>query len=247
MAHQAERAIRICASTIERVCYEQRIKHPVGIAYDEWNVWYRTRDEAGRRSGLEEQYDLSDALAVATFLNIFVRQCRAVEIANLAQMVNVIAPIFTRPDGLFLQTIYHPLRLYAEHTLPTALDVFVDAPLDAVTSDAPPSGWDRTWDTSDLGPFSLLDASATCSADEVSLAVVNRSRDQAITTTIDGVQFAGECRVFTVDGPSVDARNSFEAPDGVNVREGTWSGREYTFPPHSVTVIRGQLGSARLP
>ena len=43
-------------------------------------------------------------------------------IANLAQMVNVIAPIFTNPDGLFLQTIYHPLRLYAEHAQDIALD-----------------------------------------------------------------------------------------------------------------------------
>ena len=29
------------------------------------------------------------------------------------------------PDGLFLQTIYHPLRLYAEHCQGVALDVHV--------------------------------------------------------------------------------------------------------------------------
>ena len=40
----------------------------------------------------------------------------AVKIANFAQLVNAIAPIFTSPQGFFLQTIYHPLRLYAEHT-----------------------------------------------------------------------------------------------------------------------------------
>jgi len=40
--------------------------------------------------------------------------------------VNAIAPIFTNPKGLFLQTIYHPLRLYAEHTLAFGLDVHVD-------------------------------------------------------------------------------------------------------------------------
>ena len=67
------------------------------------------------RRGLEEHYSLADALAVATYLNIFIRHCRTVRIANLAQMVNVIAPIFTSPQGLYRQTIYHPLRLYAEH------------------------------------------------------------------------------------------------------------------------------------
>ena len=65
--------------------------------------------------GVEERYNLSDALAVATYLNGFIRHCRTVRIANLAQLVNAIAPIFTSPQGLFLQTIYHPLRLYAEH------------------------------------------------------------------------------------------------------------------------------------
>ena len=50
--------------------HPQGIKHPPRIAYDEWNVWYRTLD-----GGLEERYDFSDALAVATYLNIFVRNC----------------------------------------------------------------------------------------------------------------------------------------------------------------------------
>ena len=66
--------------------------------------------------GVEERYNLSDALAVATYLNGFIRQCQVVRMANFAQLVNAIAPIFTNPHGLFLQTIYHPLRLYAEHT-----------------------------------------------------------------------------------------------------------------------------------
>ncbi|MGH7334593.1 MAG: alpha-L-arabinofuranosidase C-terminal domain-containing protein, partial [Candidatus Rokuibacteriota bacterium] len=45
--------------------------------------------------------------------------------ANFAQLVNAIAPIFTSREGLFLQTIYHPRRLYAEHTRAIALDVHV--------------------------------------------------------------------------------------------------------------------------
>ena len=72
---------------------------PIGIAYDEWNVWYRTRSHEDRVGGVEEHYDLSDALAVATYLNIFIRHCRTVRIANLAQIVNAIAPIFTSPRG----------------------------------------------------------------------------------------------------------------------------------------------------
>src|ERR671917_606782 len=110
--HQADRALRTTRATIERARYEQGIEHPIHVAYDEWNVWFRERDKT---SGLEERYNLSDALAVATYLNIFARNCETVKIANLAQMVNVIAPIRTSEDDLFLQAIYHPLRLCVEH------------------------------------------------------------------------------------------------------------------------------------
>src|SRR5260370_27020896 len=109
------------------------------VAYDEWNVWFRARDAP--TTGLEEQYTLADALAVATFLNIFIRYCHTVKIANLAQLVNVIAPIVTSKEGLFLQTIYHPLRLYSEHMQETALDVHVDCETYTLPPDEETSSW----------------------------------------------------------------------------------------------------------
>ena len=70
------------------------------IAWDEWNVWYRARGDAQRgRRILEERYNLEDALVVATFLNSFVNHAHIVKIANMAQLVNVIAPIFSRREG----------------------------------------------------------------------------------------------------------------------------------------------------
>ncbi len=243
MPHQADRALRICEATIERVRYEQRIKHPIGIAFDEWNVWYRTRDAAGRAGGLEEQYDLADALAVATFMNVFVRHCRSVEIANFAQMVNVIAPIFTRPDGMLLQTIYHPLRLYADHLQAVALDAFVESP----TMDLPSEGVedrDRSWNIADLGPFAQLDVAATCDAAgaELCLTVVNRSRDQAISATIDVAGRAPQgWTAHVVDGPEPSSRNSFDQPNVVGVGERPLPAGDVTFAPHSLTVLRGRL------
>jgi alpha-N-arabinofuranosidase len=252
--HQADRALRVCETLIERARYEQHIEHPIGIAFDEWNVWYRTRAPELRQRGLEEQYDLSDALAIATYLNIFIRHCRSVEIANFAQMVNAIAPIFTNPDGLFLQTIYHPLRLYAEHAQDIALDPFVESPTydltrDQEARDATPT--DRPWKVADLSPFTLLDVTATCDAasHELCVAVVNRSADQEIPTTLllDGHSLIGELAAFEVNGPDACARNSFEEPEVVGVRThqmpATGGGSiEYTFPAHSVTLLRGHLG-----
>ncbi|MFI5341744.1 MAG: alpha-N-arabinofuranosidase [Candidatus Methylomirabilales bacterium] len=247
--HQAERAVRICERTIERVRYNQRIPHPVYIAFDEWNVWYRTRTHEDRVAGIEERYDLADALAVATYLNIFIRYCRIVRIANFAQLVNAIAPIFTNRQGLFLQTIYHPLHLYAEHTREIALDVHVDCE----TYDLPPTreegGVGRKFHVADLGPFKLLDAVATCdpTGRQITLGVVNRDRDRDHKVTI---QFTGGSArsgvdVAEVNGAGPEAMNSFDHPDAVGVREHRMnlggSGFDYTFPAHSVTVLRLEL------
>jgi alpha-N-arabinofuranosidase len=160
-SHQAERAVRICAAMIERVRHVQRIEHPIAIAFDEWNVWHRTRSLEDRIGGVEERYNLTDALAIATYLNGFVRHCQQVRIANLAQLVNAIAPIFTSRTGLFLQTIYHPLRLYAEHMRAVALDVHVEAPLHDLPVGLEERTHGRIHRVADLGPFSLLDAVAT--------------------------------------------------------------------------------------
>jgi alpha-N-arabinofuranosidase len=247
-AHQAERALEICQTMIAQVRYEQHIAHPIKIAYDEWNVWFREVDPT---SSLEEQYDLSDALAVATYLNIFIRHCKAVGLANLAQMVNVIAPIFTSPDGLFLQTIYHPFHLYSTLTREIALDIYVDCDLfelSPAAEDAAASHW--TTRVADLGPFKLLDATATCDADcrQVVLAVVNRDRDSAHTAA---VQFAGGVAVgvdvHEINGAHPGARNSFEQPRSVSVQqrplEGAGQSFNYAFPAHSVTLLRFQMGA----
>ena len=57
---------------------------------------------------LEERYVFADALAVGTYLNIFVRHCAWVKMANMAQMVNAIAPIVTTPDKAVVQPTTTP-------------------------------------------------------------------------------------------------------------------------------------------
>jgi alpha-L-arabinofuranosidase len=245
-AHQAERAVRICERSIERVRYNQRLAHPVSIAFDEWNVWYRTRSHEDRVAGVQEQYNLGDALAVATYLNIFIRYCRIVRIANLAQLVNAIAPIFTNRQGLFLQTIYHPLRLYAEHAREIALDVHVDSESYDLSPSQEEGGFGRRFQVADLGPFKFLDAAATCdpTGRQVMLAVVNRDRDRSHQATVQltGGSVAAGVQVSEVNGASPEVMNSFERPDAVGVKEQrlglTGSSFEYTFPAHSVTVLR---------
>jgi alpha-N-arabinofuranosidase len=143
---------------------------------------------------------------------------------------------------MFLQTIYHPLKLYAEHTLPVALEPFVEAPTRAVPPLSGSPSDERPWDVSDLGPQPLLDVSATFDPDsgETCLAVVNRSRSDALATSITPV--TGRVGCYVVNGPDVASVNSFEDPNCVNVRESSLQASgdtfEYTFEPHSVTILR---------
>src|SRR5262249_2785647 len=154
------------------------------------------------------------ALAVACFLHVFVRHCRSVELANIAQLVNVIAPIFTSPTGVFLQTIYHPLRLYAQYLQSVALDPLVESPTPRLEpDDQPTSPIDRTWNIADLGPFNALDVIGTRDADRQTLTVgvINRDPDATIVTQIDvvGGVVAGSGSVYELNGPGPRATNSF--------------------------------------
>src|ERR1035438_310012 len=86
-----------------------------------------TEFETGRK-GLEERYNAEDALAMGMFLNSFIRRADVVKVANLAQLVNVIAPIVTSKNGLFLQTIYWPLVEYGKQRGNQSLDALVTSP-----------------------------------------------------------------------------------------------------------------------
>jgi alpha-N-arabinofuranosidase len=236
--HQADRALRTVRATIDRARYEGRIDHPIHVAYDEWNVWFRERIA---ESKLEERYTLSDALAVATYLNVFARNCETVKIANLAQMVNVIAPIFTSEDDLFLQTIYHPLKLCAEHMQPVVLDAYVECEKHLLEDEA--SSWPHR--VADMGPFDVLDVSATRdeSGSELTLVVVNRDPEREIETTIQltDAAFGGEATAYEVTGDEPGATNDF-GKERVGVDERTiaaeGSSFEHAFPACSVTVLR---------
>jgi alpha-N-arabinofuranosidase len=239
-----EFALRSCQATIERVRYMQRIEHSIHIAFDEWNVWFRERSA---ESGLEERYTLADALAVSSYLNSFIRHCDIVKMANLAQLVNVIAPIFTNKEGLFLQTIYHPLRLYAEHMQDIALDVHVESEQFTFLAGQEQSTWSHRIER--LGPFKLLDVIVTCdpAGHELALAVVNRDLERAHETTI---QFADAVTLDTVvayevNGSDPSITNSFDQPLAVDVHSLQLTtdthNLQYTFPAHSLTILRVRI------
>jgi alpha-N-arabinofuranosidase len=242
--HLAEWELGIMRAEIDRVRAQQGIAHEIKVAYDEWNVWYR----AHQPERLEERYDLSDALAVAAYLNIFVRQSDVVTVANLAQMVNVIAPIFTSPDGLFLQTIYFPLALLAEHTQEFALATWVDSPRETLPESLP--GQLKPSRAARLGEFEVLDVAATRDGERTTLVVslINRHETDTLDLALEigAGEVTGAIRRFEITGDDVHAINDFATPANVAVAESSeqQSGNRLLLqlPPHSHTVLRMVTG-----
>ena len=183
-----------------------RSKKRTYLAFDEWNVWYRTQnDESVDGHGktaqhlVEETYNLEDALVVAGFLNSFIRHADVIKIANLAQIVNVIAPLLTSGERLLHQSIYYPVLLFASRRNGVALRPVVHGP-----------GYE-----SRLYGFShCIDSSAILGGEALYLFLINRSLDEAATveTNLAGIQLKSIRSAEVVTGPSVEASNSFESP-----------------------------------
>jgi alpha-N-arabinofuranosidase len=243
--HQAERAIRSTRALIKRAAYLQRLSEAPRIAYDEWNVWYRRHDGT-----LEERYDISDALAVGTYLNIFVRNCAWVRMANLAQLVNAIAPIVTTPETAAVQPIYYPFLLHVRAALDEAVDLRVDGSTVDQAVPLDQSRWPHRID--DLGPFDLVDAAATVDRGRTRLAVtlVNRSlaaepvelvardcvlRGEAVLRVVTGERDAASRTIADVETAHLEERT--EAAAGSTLA--------FELPPKSFTSVEVAIAADR--
>lgn len=226
--------INVVSGLIEEALTGAPKSRQIHVAWDEWNVWYRARGDAERgRRILEEHYNLEDALVVSSFLNTFVNHANIVKIANMAQLVNVIAPIFTNPQGLYLQTIYYPLQLFATHSHGNALNVLSEGP---------------TFSTKTFPAVPYLDVSAAHNADGTLVVnVTNRHRDQPMQATIElaDKQFNGEFEVYEVNGPDIKTENNFDSATVKTTRQKslTASGTSLkcSFPAHSFTMLKGRV------
>jgi alpha-L-arabinofuranosidase len=228
--------IEVCAGQIRAVRARMQNPRPIHIAFDEWNVWYRARGGSEHETGrtaLEEQYNYEDALAMGMFLNSFIRHADVVKMANLAQLVNVIAPIFTNKQGLFLQTIYFPLAEYAKQKGHMALDALVESP---------------TYDAGRRRGLKYLDTSVTYNTQSktVFINVLNRSEKRDIEAAVELVdaKAAGPVEVWELNHNDLKAQHTFG--DDRKVRPATRTvqasaGWKYTFPKHSLTILKMRL------
>jgi alpha-N-arabinofuranosidase len=167
------------------------------------------------------------------FFNSFFRHADVVKMANLAQLVNVIAPIMTNEKGLFLQPIYFPIAEYGKQRGNTALQAWVSSPMYA------PNPQSRQ-------QLPYLDVSVTFNPKDrsVFVNVLNRSKSQDITAKIENQEGALSTtgNAWLMNYPDLKATHTFGDDKKVIAvtRALTIAGNSFshTFPAHSLTILK---------
>jgi alpha-L-arabinofuranosidase len=235
MDRQIAETVAVC----DTVRGHKRSPKKLWLSFDEWNVWYRERHgdaTNGHRTEaphlLEEIYNFEDALLVGGLINTLIRNSDRVKLACLAQLVNVIAPIMTNPDGLFRQTIFYPYAWGIQYGKGAALNVLVES---------------STYNVKQISDVPHLDvAGAYNSADgSTSLFILNRdlakSHDVEVVWEDQAPTKVASASVLT--GDDLKAVNSFQSPQKVapqNFPKPSVSGSRTKFevPSRSYTVIQ---------
>ena len=173
----------------------------VSLLVDEWGVW--TAVEPGTNPGfLYQQNTLRDAIVAATTLDIFHKYPERIQMANIAQMVNVLqAMILTDGPKMVLTPTYHAFELYKVHQDAKSLPVTLQCESRSVGE----------------GKIALVSASASRAADgaiNLSLSNLDATADCQIDCLIEGAQpttMSGR----TLTASAFDSHNTFESPETV--------------------------------
>lgn len=173
----------------------------VGLIIDEWGTWFDP--EPGTNPGfLYQQNTIRDALVAGVSLNIFNDYCDRVQMANIAQTINVLqAMVLTDEEKMILTPTYHVFEMYKEH------------------QDAEKLSLDLEVGTLKSGEveFPQVSASASKAKDgKIHITLCNMDKDNAATLDLDvrGVKFSDVTgRVLTAD--TMNSHNTFEEPEKI--------------------------------
>ena len=231
--------IRTVAAICDAVKGRKHSKKQVNLSLDEWNVWYHShqqdqdlhqREPWGTALPLlEDVYNFEDALLVGLMLITILKNADRVKVACMAQLVNVIAPIMTRPGGgAWAQTIYWPLMQAS--TLGRGRSLL-------------PQIASEKFDTKHYTDVPVVDAAAVMDDDgNVTIFAVNRDLKEDVELTCDLRSFGSFRQInhSVLHHDDVKATNTEDHPDTVLPYEipAKLDGNPLVLPAASWNVIR---------
>ncbi len=180
-AEDMDKFIKTTADICDEIKAKRNSQKTINLSFDEWNVWYRTKDEEKTAERwqiaphlLEEKYNFEDALLVGCMLMTLQNNCDRVKVACLAQLVNVIAPIMTENNGkAWKQTIFYPYMYASLYGNGVALRARIES--DSYKSK---EGWDI--------PYLCTSVIDNKEKGEIVVFAVNRSLDEDMELVLDG-------------------------------------------------------------
>ena len=222
-----ERRLRNVYGLVESARRRYGIKRNIGLAFDEWNVWYPSA-----KAPLHEQVtSIRDAVFTGLTLNALHRLCRMVPIGGFAQTVNVLPLIIASDSGkIALTPQYLVFKMYGAYTGSTALKSVVDSPSYL------------SQEFNEYLPFVDLSATVVEDGERLYLHAVNRHETDIadLTAHFRGFKPRKASQLY-VAGRSVDDRNTLDEPDNVGIEEASpkvgKSEVVLALEPHSVNVI----------
>jgi alpha-N-arabinofuranosidase len=211
----------------EKVLDKNDPQGKVAFFVDEWGTWYST--EPGREPGfLYQQNSLRDALVAALNFHVFHAHAKRVQMANIAQMVNVLqAMILTDGPRMTLTPTYHAFEMYIPFQGATYLPTEIQAPRYALEQLSVPS---------------VSVTAARDAAGKLHLGLVNLDpkREAIVSLNTAGAEVKSATgRILTAK--AMDAHNTFDAPQAVKPApiSARRSGGKLVLrlPPKSVAVV----------
>jgi alpha-N-arabinofuranosidase len=203
----------------------------VGLMVDEWGTWYDPEPDK-EMGALYQQNTLRDAVVAGINLNIFNKHADRVQMANIAQMVNVLqAMVLTDKEKMVLTPTYYVFKMYKVHQGATLIPIDLSAPEYQMDQAAVPS----------------VNASASRDKEgKLHLSIVNLDPNRAaeITTRVTGSTIRNiNGEVLTA--PMMNTMNTFDHPNAIKLTR--FSGYKIqssqvilSIPPKSVVVLELQ-------
>lgn len=179
-SQRLEEFITSVVNTCDYVKAKKRSEKFIYLSLDEWNVWFHNEESDKnkepwqiRPSLLEDVYTFEDSLVVGCLLITILNHVDRIKITALAQLVNVIAPIMTNPDGsAWRQTIFFPFSDTAKYAKGEVLQTVSESP---------------SYDSVDFKNTPYLTSSVTYeeTSGYLTIFAVNRSVSEEMTLTVD--------------------------------------------------------------
>jgi len=179
-------------------------ENKIGLIADEWGNWYDV--EPGTNPAfLYQQNTLRDAVTAALYLNIYNNHARRIQMANIAQTINVLqSMLLVQGDKLIKTPTFYVFKMYKVHQDQTLLPIHVNCE-------------DYVFDGEAIPGISVSASKSDAGKIHLSLCNFNPNRSSDIEIELRGVDGVARVRGEIITAPAMNDYNEFGKPEKVAI------------------------------